>query len=287
MKKLWDHGVCCPGNITQHMWRWKTISQYCEAEGSYSNHHPLSSSSFIFIIFFSLGTFATKPIICKILLICPLFSVSVVSVLSYNLHPNSSAWLWFYLPSNSFSVPLPFKYVCKTSLCMSLVCPIKIILLLLSCLVVTDSFATPLSMGLPRQEYWSGLPFLSPGNLPDPGTEPVSPALRADSFSLSHLGSPNNYPWIITLCLTSMRFSTKLPPSWQTWFSVAFLHKLSSLVQPDSPSITPLCLTLNLPIFKYSRTLILSESSLEGPWPVLFCHPSEPCTQGKTCEVLS
>ena len=35
----------------------------------------------------------------------------------------------------------------------------------------------PLSMGFPRQEYWSGLPFLSPRDLPDPGIEPASPAL--------------------------------------------------------------------------------------------------------------
>ena len=40
----------------------------------------------------------------------------------------------------------------------------------------------PLSMGFSRQEYWSGLPFLSPGNLPNPGIEPRSPALRADSL---------------------------------------------------------------------------------------------------------
>ena len=35
----------------------------------------------------------------------------------------------------------------------------------------------PLSMGFPRQEYWNGLPFSSPGNLPDSGIEPTSPAL--------------------------------------------------------------------------------------------------------------
>ena len=40
----------------------------------------------------------------------------------------------------------------------------------------------PLSMGFSRQEYWSGLPFPSPGNLPNPGIEPVSAALRADSL---------------------------------------------------------------------------------------------------------
>ena len=40
----------------------------------------------------------------------------------------------------------------------------------------------PLSVGFSRQEYWSGLPFLSPGDLPDPGIEPRSPALQEDSL---------------------------------------------------------------------------------------------------------
>ena len=41
----------------------------------------------------------------------------------------------------------------------------------------------PTSMGFSRQEYWSGLPFPSPGDLPDPGIEPRSPALQADALS--------------------------------------------------------------------------------------------------------
>ena len=40
----------------------------------------------------------------------------------------------------------------------------------------------PLPMGFSRQEYWSGLPFPSPGDLPDPGIEPTSLALQADSL---------------------------------------------------------------------------------------------------------
>ena len=40
----------------------------------------------------------------------------------------------------------------------------------------------PLSLGFSRQEYWSGLPFPSPGDLPTPGIEPRSPALQADSL---------------------------------------------------------------------------------------------------------
>ena len=44
----------------------------------------------------------------------------------------------------------------------------------------------PPSMGFSRQGYWSGLPFPPPGDLPDPGTEPGSPALLVDSLHLSH-----------------------------------------------------------------------------------------------------
>ena len=40
----------------------------------------------------------------------------------------------------------------------------------------------PLSMEFSKQEYWSGLPFLSPGDLPNPGIEPGCPALQADSL---------------------------------------------------------------------------------------------------------
>ena len=43
-------------------------------------------------------------------------------------------------------------------------------------------------MGFSRQEYWSGLPFPPPGDLPDPGIEPASPALQAGSLSMSHQG---------------------------------------------------------------------------------------------------
>ena len=44
------------------------------------------------------------------------------------------------------------------------------------------SFPGSSSMGFPRQEYWSGLPFSSPGDLPNSGAEPTSPALQADSL---------------------------------------------------------------------------------------------------------
>ena len=49
----------------------------------------------------------------------------------------------------------------------------------------------PPSMGFSRQECWSGLPFPSPGDLPDPGIEPGSPALQADALPSEPPGKPN------------------------------------------------------------------------------------------------
>ena len=48
----------------------------------------------------------------------------------------------------------------------------------------------PLSVGFSKQEYWSGLPFPSPGDLPDPGIEAESPALQADSVLTELQGKP-------------------------------------------------------------------------------------------------
>ena len=62
--------------------------------------------------------------------------------------------------------------------------------LLLNCESVIVAPQAPLSMGFTRQEYWSGLPFSSPGDLPDPGIEPWSPALRANSLLSEPQGSP-------------------------------------------------------------------------------------------------
>ena len=45
-------------------------------------------------------------------------------------------------------------------------------------------------MGFPRQEYWSGLPFLSPGHLPDPGIELTFPALAGGFFIAGPAGKP-------------------------------------------------------------------------------------------------
>ena len=54
----------------------------------------------------------------------------------------------------------------------------------------TVAHQTLLSMDFSLKEYWSGLPFPSPGDLPHPGIKPGFPALQAESLSLNHLGSP-------------------------------------------------------------------------------------------------
>ena len=64
--------------------------------------------------------------------------------------------------------------------------------------IMSDSFATtahqvPLSMGFSRQEYWSGLPFPLPGNLPNPEIKPEFPAMQADSWPSEPPGKPNTH----------------------------------------------------------------------------------------------
>ena len=54
----------------------------------------------------------------------------------------------------------------------------------------TVAYQAPPSMGFSRHEYWNGLPFPSPGDLPDPGIEPRFPTLRADASTSEPPGKP-------------------------------------------------------------------------------------------------
>ena len=78
-----------------------------------------------------------------------------------------------------------------------------------SCLTLCDPMAS-WSMGFSRQEYWSGLPFLSPGDLPDPEIEPGSPALEADALT----SEPPEKLWFWNILATWCEDSTHWKRSW-------------------------------------------------------------------------
>ena len=95
---------------------------------------------------------------------------------------------------------------------------------------------TPLSMGFLRQEYWRGLLFPSSGNLPDPGIEPRSLPLRADSLPSEPPSKPIKVEWALRIQHSSNRFSVST--KWNTReFSLLSLCLcvLSSVLHPHPP----------------------------------------------------
>jgi len=92
--------------------------------------------------------------------------------------------------------------------------------MLLSHFSCVQLFATPwtvdcqasLSLVFPSQEYWSGLPFPAPGDLPNPGIKPESPAWQADSLPLSHLGALS---WCCCCWFASVVSDSVWPHRWQ------------------------------------------------------------------------
>ena len=89
----------------------------------------------------------------------------------------------------------------------------------------TVAHQPPLSMEFSRQEYWSGLPFPCPGNLPNPGVEPRSPALQVDSFPAELQGKPKN-TGVGSLSLLYWIFPTQ-EPNWGLLYCRWTLDQLS------------------------------------------------------------
>ena len=91
----------------------------------------------------------------------------------------------------------------------------------------TAAFQAPRSVRFPRQEYWSGLPFLSAGDLPDPGIKPVSPALAGRFFTTE----PPGKPLALIKVLMTLYSCRQCAQPWQFCFSLlnnllsTFLHK--------------------------------------------------------------
>ena len=74
----------------------------------------------------------------------------------------------------------------------------------------TVAYQAPPSMGFSRQEYWSGVPLPSPGDLPDPGIEPGSPTLQADALPSEPPGVTLIFKVTFILFLKILIYSLKL-----------------------------------------------------------------------------
>ena len=98
---------------------------------------------------------------------------------------------------------LKFKIIYTTTIRQDI---LSLSLVTKSCLTLATPYTiacqAPLSMRFSRQEYWSGLSFPSPGDLPDPGIEPRSPALQANSFLIELWGKPYTLKLKITYTTT-------------------------------------------------------------------------------------
>ena len=116
-----------------------------------------------------------------------------------------------------------------------------------------------LCLGFSRQEYWSGLPFPSPGDLPNPGIEARSPALQANSLPTELLGKPwytlDTYLIHIssvaqscpTLCNPMNCSMPGLPVHHQLpEFTQTHVHWVSDAIQPSHPLSSPFPPALNL-----------------------------------------
>ena len=101
-----------------------------------------------------------------------------VRYLSIRTHASLSPFLFFKL-TFSTTIILGYCFCLAGKSCLTL---------LVAPWTITSQ--APQSMQFPRQEYWSGLPFPSPGDLFDSGIEPTLPGLAGRFFTLSHQGSP-------------------------------------------------------------------------------------------------
>ena len=116
-----------------------------------------------------------------------------------------------------------------------------------------------MSMKFSRQEYWSELPWPPPGDLPNPGTEPVSPvapALQVDSLLLSHQGRPymtfssvqslSRVRLFVTPWTAAHQASLSVTSSWS--LTQTHVHWVSDDIQPSNPLSSP-----SLPAFNLSQ----------------------------------
>ena len=109
----------------------------------------------------------------------------------------------------------------------------------------TTAWRAPLSMGNSRQEYWSELLFPSPGDLPDPGIKPGSPALQQLLYCLNHQGSPFHY--IIYNILVFIAIDSSAAPYLSTWHFIRSAHSETEQ-DPIVLALLPLSSACLLPV---------------------------------------
>ena len=161
---------------------------------------------------------------------------NIVHQLCVNKNKQIFLKLWQFISSSPLFLP-PFLREQKETF-------LEVLLVKWSRSVVSDSSTpwtvahqAPPSMGASRQEYWSGLPFPSPGDLPDPGIKPWSPAFQADTLTSEPLGNPRG-PLNPALYLRGLEIfsvsSVSLPMGarFERWTPPAFSWR--DTVQPDT-----------------------------------------------------
>ena len=119
----------------------------------------------------------------------------------------------------------------------------------------TVAYQAPPSMGFSRKEYWSGLSFPSPGDLPDRGIEPGCPAFQADALTSEPPGKPIYMYIYICVQFSSVQFSLSVMsdslrphesqharppcPSHLPEFTQTHCHRVSDAIQPSHPLSSP------------------------------------------------
>ena len=135
-----------------------------------------------------------------------------------------------------------------------------------------SSSPAPLFMGFPRQEYWSGLPFPSPGDLPDQGLNPSLLHWQVDSLSLSHQGSPHVYVLFVVKLLSHVSFLARpWTAAFQTPLSSTISQNLLKFVFIVSVILSK-CLILSYPCLLQPSifpniSVFSNDSALHIRWP--------------------